>query len=125
MPQRFQLHTTPSNKIYAHSPSTYLNGQAQDNGGKGKELEHSVRARNEMSKRLSRRKTAESSLHSIALQMNGRALTKLHDAGRHTVPSTPFPGAIQPSKRSSQVCFCLQLQSPKERSYNTGYDMQG
>ena len=48
---------------------------------KGKELEHSVRARNEMTKRLNRRRTAESSLHSIALQMNGRALSKLHDAG--------------------------------------------
>ena len=53
---------------------------------KGKELEHSVRARNEMTKRLNKRRTAESSLHNIALQMNGRALTKLHDAGMNPSP---------------------------------------
>lgn len=55
--------------------------QEKEKGVKGKELEHSVRARNEMTKRLNKRRTAESSLHSIALQMNGRALSRLHDAG--------------------------------------------
>ncbi|CAL5227092.1 g9998 [Coccomyxa viridis] len=53
----------------------------KEKGVKGKELEHSVRARNEFTKRLNKRRNAESSLHSIALQMNGRALSKLHDAG--------------------------------------------
>ena len=41
-----------------------------------------MRARNEMTKRLNKRRTTEGTLHSIALQMNGRALSKLHDAGR-------------------------------------------
>lgn len=111
--------------MYAHSPSTYLNRQAQDNGGKGKELEHSVRARNEMTKRLNRRRTADSSLHSIALQMNGRALTKLHDAGRHPIPSNPLLDTSQPSKRSAQMCVCLQLQSPRGKPYDLARNMQG
>lgn len=58
-----------------------LMSQEKDNGGKGRELEHSVRARNEMTKRLNKRRATENSLHSIALQMNGRALTRMHDAG--------------------------------------------
>lgn len=116
MPQSLQLHSSSHNAMIAHSPSTHFTRQAQDNGGKGKELEHSVRARNEMTKRLNRRRTADSSLHSIALQMNGRALTKLHDAGRHPIRSTPFSDTTQPSKRSARMCVCLQLQSPKEKS---------
>lgn len=65
--------------------------QEKEKGVKGKELEHSVRARNEMTKRLNKRRTAESSLHTIALQMNSRALTKAHDAGmapglKHQLP---------------------------------------
>ena len=87
-----------------------------------------MRARNEMTKRLNRRRTADSSLHSIALQMNGRALTKLHDAGRRPIPSTlfhPLSGTIQPSKRSAHMCVCLQLQSPRGESYDTVCNMQG
>ena len=46
------------------------------------DLEKSVRARNEMTKRLQKRRQTElGSLHSIAIQLNGRALAKKHDQG--------------------------------------------
>ena len=64
--------------------------QEKEKGVKGKELEHSVRARNEFTKRLNKRRTAESSLHNIAMQMNGRALSKLHDAGKDSGLLLPF-----------------------------------
>lgn len=50
--------------------------------GKAVDLEKSVRARNEMTKRLQKRHQTElGSLHSIAIQLNGRALAKKHDQG--------------------------------------------
>jgi hypothetical protein len=48
----------------------------------GLELEHSVRARNEMTRILQRRqRTDMTSLHSIAVRLNGRALARKHDQG--------------------------------------------
>ena len=79
--------------------------QDKDKGVKGKELEHSVRARNEMTKRLNRRRTAESSLHSIALQMNGRALTRMHDAGMNP-PESPSSSLLRHGMHGAvQSCF--------------------
>ncbi|CAL8466722.1 g6258 [Coccomyxa elongata] len=54
---------------------------------KAVDLEKSVRARNEITKRLQKRHQTElGSLHSIAIQLNGRALAKKHDQGQTMEP---------------------------------------
>lgn len=53
--------------------------------GPGANLEESVRARNNMTKRLQKRRQTElGSLHQIAIALNGRALAKKHDQGGST-----------------------------------------
>lgn len=54
------------------------------------DLEQSVRARNEMTKRLQRRRQTElGSLHNIAIRLNSRALAKKHDQGAALLPGNP------------------------------------
>ncbi len=60
--------------------------------GNAPDLEQSVRARNEMTKRLQRRRNTElGSLHNIAIRLNGRALAKKHDQGALAADSQRCP----------------------------------
>ena len=77
----------------------------------GHELEHSVRARNEMSRRLAKRRDRDmGSLHSFALQLNGRALARRHDAG---APGPSMQAEPPPWEPLGMAVLLAQLSSCK------------